>query len=267
MVSPGTITAGECRLRVCPCSEHICQLRLDFSTFVLNQPDTSTTTGVMTIGGIKSVEKTQCQTDIFSVTTPGNNAPPQICGTNTGEHMYLDSSEMCNELAFNIGTTTTVTRSWTIKITQYDCNFNNLAPDGCTQYFWGQTTDTVKTFNFSGGQHLASQDQNICVRRERSYCRICWSRTAIGDFEVSGATTGPSGAGLFPTAATFGCCNIGTKLSKVTNGYDCLIIPAPSKTGSTTLVAGQDGFCGGNLGTAAGTTAKTICCKFSFQNS
>ena len=100
---------------------------------------------------------------------------------------------MCNELAFNIGTTTTVTRSWTIKITQYNCNFNNLAPDGCTQYFWGQTTDTVKTFNFSGGQHLASQDQNICVRRERSYCRICWSRTAIGDFEVSGATTGPSG--------------------------------------------------------------------------
>ena len=33
------------------------------------------------------------------------------------------------------------------------------------------------------------------------------------------------GKGLFPTAATFGCCNIGTKLSKVTNGYDCLIIP------------------------------------------
>ena len=40
MVSPGTINAGECRLRVCPCSEHICQLRLDFSTFVINQPDT-----------------------------------------------------------------------------------------------------------------------------------------------------------------------------------------------------------------------------------
>ena len=28
----------------------------------------------------------------------------------------MDSSEMCNELAFNIGTTTTVTRSWTIKV-------------------------------------------------------------------------------------------------------------------------------------------------------
>ena len=43
----------------------------------------------MTIGGIKSVEKTQCQVDIFSVTTPGNNAPPQICGTNSGEHSKI----------------------------------------------------------------------------------------------------------------------------------------------------------------------------------
>ena len=41
MINPGTISAGECRLRVCPCSEHICQIRLDFSAFVLNQPDTS----------------------------------------------------------------------------------------------------------------------------------------------------------------------------------------------------------------------------------
>ena len=40
-----------------------------------------------------------------------------------------------------------------------------MAPDGCTQYFFGQTTDIVKTYNFSGGQHLASQDQNICVRQ------------------------------------------------------------------------------------------------------
>ena len=39
-VSSGTVDAGECRLRVCQCSDNICQLRLDFDTFVLNQPDT-----------------------------------------------------------------------------------------------------------------------------------------------------------------------------------------------------------------------------------
>ena len=44
------------------------------------------TTTIGKVGGVTVAEKSQCQTDIFSVTSPGNNAPPQICGTNTGEH-------------------------------------------------------------------------------------------------------------------------------------------------------------------------------------
>ena len=40
--SPGTVDKGECRLRICPCSDNICQIRLDFDTFVINQPDTGT---------------------------------------------------------------------------------------------------------------------------------------------------------------------------------------------------------------------------------
>ena len=44
------------------------------------------TTSVAKIGSKSVYEKGQCQTDIFSVTAPGNNAPPVICGTNTGEH-------------------------------------------------------------------------------------------------------------------------------------------------------------------------------------
>ena len=51
-----------------------------------------------------------------------------------------------------------------LQIMQYDCNYDNLAPEGCTQYFFGVTTDLVKTYNFSGGHHLANQDQLICVR-------------------------------------------------------------------------------------------------------
>ena len=48
--------------------------------------DILATTSVTKIGGKSMFEKGQCQTDIFSVTTPGNNAPPTICGTNSGEH-------------------------------------------------------------------------------------------------------------------------------------------------------------------------------------
>ena len=88
--SSGT-EVGQCRLKVCPCSDNICQLRLDFQTFVINQPKT-TATSVAHVSHVAAkllYDKLQCQTDIFSVTSPGNPAPPVICGTNSGEHSKL----------------------------------------------------------------------------------------------------------------------------------------------------------------------------------
>ena len=66
---------------------------------------------------------TQCLTDSFSVTSPGSGSNPVLCGVNTGEHMYLDASDECNELNFQHGKNPTgvpavATRSWTIKVTQ-----------------------------------------------------------------------------------------------------------------------------------------------------
>lgn len=185
---------GQCRFRICPCSDNICQLRLDFETFVLNQPDTSLISSSVNAGGQDISTATQCIIDRFSVTNPGGNAPPTICGSNTGQHMYVDASDACNDLGFNLGAAgSVVTRSWRIKITQYSCDFNNLAPEGCTQYFSGATTDIVQTYNFQGGQHLADQNDLICVRREARNCRICWTTTAEGDFETSGMPTGAAG--------------------------------------------------------------------------
>ncbi len=106
--------------------------------------------------------------------------------------VYLDSVTNCNMLCFQLGNTATgaaiPTRSWNIKVTQYSCDFDNLAPDGCTQYFFGAASQTVMSYNFAGGQQLAEQSQSICVRRERSNCRICWSTTANtnADFSLNG---------------------------------------------------------------------------------
>ena len=36
-----TNEVGQCRIKICPCSDNICQLRLDFQNFVINQPKTS----------------------------------------------------------------------------------------------------------------------------------------------------------------------------------------------------------------------------------
>ena len=46
-------------------------------------------------------------------------------------------------------------------MTQYACDYPNLAPIGCDQYYFGATTNSVRTFNYNGGAgtHLANQDQ------------------------------------------------------------------------------------------------------------
>ncbi len=50
-------------------------------------------------------DATQCLTDRFSVTNGGGGInPPTICGTNTGEHMYVDmNGNNCNSLGFVFG--------------------------------------------------------------------------------------------------------------------------------------------------------------------
>ena len=72
--------------------DFIFQLRLDFSTFVITGPSTSTFStgtnagGSTNLGGSNTSPATQCLTDTFSVTGSAGSNPPAICGTNTGYH-------------------------------------------------------------------------------------------------------------------------------------------------------------------------------------
>merc|ERR1719367_510544 len=108
--SKGT-ESGSCTLKICPCNDNICQLRLDFETFVLTGPSTDATAKCANTGGncigliakVDSAESGQCKTDLFSVSNPGGSAPPAICGTNTNEHMYVDSNVACNDLSILLG--------------------------------------------------------------------------------------------------------------------------------------------------------------------
>ncbi len=69
------------------------QLRLDFTTFVITGPQTSsqsafkTKTGELTAANTGLIQSlaSQCLTDTFSVSS-GGITPPVICGTNSGEH-------------------------------------------------------------------------------------------------------------------------------------------------------------------------------------
>ncbi len=92
--STGTEGAGACRVSICPCSDNICQLRLDFNAFQISGPSTSATSVGYALNGVLVADtmakmvalQGQCLTDVFSVTSPSGNSPSQICGLNSGEH-------------------------------------------------------------------------------------------------------------------------------------------------------------------------------------
>jgi hypothetical protein len=76
--------------------QFINQIRLDFTSFSITGPSISVATTTTLINGqptvlaTAAVQKytpaTQCLTDIFTVTNPGGEAPPSICGTNKDQH-------------------------------------------------------------------------------------------------------------------------------------------------------------------------------------
>ena len=80
-----------------------------------------------------------------------------------------------------VGISNLATRSITIKASQISCGDSNLAPSGCSQYYWGTGgASTIKSFGYDGStSHLADQKQTVCVRRESGILKIgckyiCW---------------------------------------------------------------------------------------------
>ena len=151
-------------------------------------------------------------------------------------------------------------RQWAIEVTQFSCDYENLAPQGCLQYHFGNDgAGNVESFNFNAGNgiHLANQNQMICIRREANMCKICWTPAAVGDFQLSdaGSAMGHNGA----------VCGYGTSgLGEL--GYDHVIIPQPENTMGTAGV-GTSKFCGSTLvfaktaGMTVDLAAGTVCSK------
>ena len=109
--------------------------------------------------------------------------------------VYFEASDMCNSLDFQLGNTangvsTVATRSWSIRVSQYSCDYENLAPTGCNQWYFGSgATGYIYSFNYSGGKHLANQRQVSCIRREAGNCKVCYSADAATDIALTLDTT------------------------------------------------------------------------------
>merc|ERR1711910_165304 len=226
-------SAGMCNAQICPATTNICQIRLDLDTFVITGPSTVSTSIGLFLGGEGSVagvaqgDRGQCKSDTFSI----SGAPhiPTVCGTLTGEHMYIDASTDCNNLEFvfgqtAVGVTTLATRSITIKSFGYD----------------GSTS------------HLADQAQTICVRRESGNCQICWYAASNTDVSLSGMSAAITATKTYKSAKVKDslCCGYGADGKNSAWGYDCLMIPGAIKGSSPYTVPTPVSNCGQGNGLA-----------------
>jgi hypothetical protein len=183
-----------CSYTICPWGANICRIRFDFTTFVLaGAVAGSLTIATTAIGAAATLNGPlvgDCIDDQFSVSGALGAGSPTICGTNTGYHMIVDadpSGNACHKALFNIGGSTTTSRSWTIRVTQYGCGDTDSSGwPGCLQYYTASAS-TIQNFGFpptittvtSAVTHLSNQHYDICIRRAKGYCYICYAPTII----------------------------------------------------------------------------------------
>merc|ERR1711997_888228 len=196
-----TTLTSPCKYTICPASTDICRIRFDFTTMVLAGAVagsiTAAATAVGAAGTLNGPNVGDCTDDQFSISGGLGRGSPTICGTNTGYHMIVDAdrtANTCHTALFNIGGTTSTSRSWNILVTQYACgDTDNSGWPGCLQYYTA-TSSNIQNFGFpptitavtSAVTHLSNQHYDICIRRAKSYCYICYSPTII----VSGIAIG-----------------------------------------------------------------------------
>lgn len=217
-----TATAVELKYTVNKLNSDICQLRLDFTKFIIAGPSN-------TQESIPATKGTHCQ-DSFAVTTTDNanwynTNTARLCGKLTGEHLYVDLSATATDaalLTFNTATAPTpavAKRLWDIKVSQIECFASYRAPPGCQRYF---TSDYGKiiSYNFAkdgttaqgaagsqnAGLELALQRVNTCIRRSKGMCcveyQLCAKYDSIALVDATGTAAGTGEGGTTNEAWT-----------------------------------------------------------------
>ena len=161
---------------------------------VLASPFSLSSSAVLADGG----KTGKCRTDTLQVINPGYQDTPIICGYNTGQHMFVPASDQCNKIHINIDTgTTTTTRKWQIKTTQFTCESEMAPVNQCLQYHTAATGsfasfawDTSATTVATSHTHLVNQYYSVCIRRARSYCSVCYTPNIIGAANSIGSSYG-----------------------------------------------------------------------------
>jgi len=247
--APSTISSDStCQYQVCPLSSDISRIRLDLTTFTIAGPVTAALNGGVLLGGALG----DCVTDTFTL-TGSTKGSPVICGSNSGQHIFVDTDGSdCISVNFVFGADT-FSRSYDIKVLQFDKRNEMGGPQGCLQFYSG-TSGILKSFNYVdtsiSSSHLSSQDYDICIRRGADMCIICYSPT-------TGAT--PASFGL--SVSTADAAQAAMQSNCIT---DFLMIPEGNTkaiANSATVISSSDLFCGRFFSITVDATASATVCS------
>merc|ERR1712001_489975 len=226
---------GPCAQTVNRMQTDICQIRLDFVNMVLGNP--AAATGECDAAGDNLVIAAGA-TNLL-----GPSTPPTLCGTNTGQHVYVDAgtATAAATLTFTLAAASTAT--WRIKVSQIECSSEYRPPNGCLQYFMG-ARNTITSFNFDGTSactpycHLQNQNYNICFKQEKGMCGMEYveNSAATDAFQLNANNAATA---IFQAA---NCANSG------------LQIPV----GPVDYTVSHGIYCGSNLASAAAATPDVI---------
>ncbi|KAJ6641748.1 hypothetical protein Bhyg_06688 [Pseudolycoriella hygida] len=139
----------------------VCQLRIDFHYFTLEQPSMT-----------PQKPYAHCENDRLTI----NGIPFDFCGTINQNHVYVpfDVQKITDEvkLVFNLGPYSLA--QWYITVNQIECNEKSIsvkpderqAPPGCLQYFY-ESFGLVQSFNF-GGDYYGDTQYGICFNKGKN---------------------------------------------------------------------------------------------------
>jgi len=159
VLGTGTVTAASTVFTV-EGGANICQVRFDFETATVFEGPVDGVCG----GDQDEITVGQTTTDI-------GNGHTNLCGTLTGQHIYVENDGANPAATLTIATSDTVlARTWKILVRTIECDSPAKAPGGCLQYFTG-TSGNVKSFNSGdAGALLDDLLYNVCIRREAGMC-------------------------------------------------------------------------------------------------
>lgn len=258
-------TSRSCTYTICPQTTSVTRIRLDLTTFVIAAPyQTGLTGNPGTAQDDAANAIGHCVNDQFSVT-----GAPVICGTNTGQHMIVDTDgAKCVTATFSYGLVASTSRSYTIKVTQFESSNEMGGPTGCLQFFTGET-GTVSTFNWidpATSTHLANQNYDVCVRALIDKCSICWTPTTVGTIAIRGSfgvsNAGSAAGATMAKSGRSASCPVAAA-AEATDSDDFVLIP----NGMAAVIAGNvghDKYCGRYLNPADAQMTDAAVCTSAF---